>query len=139
MQVRDTIYVDGAWVPSAGSGVLEVVDSHSEQVIGTVPDGTASDVDAAVAAARAAFGPWSALAVDERAEWVAKIGEALSAAGVPGRGLYLKEKAAAKPTASTSARVAAKSASLSPGKPTMKSEERAISPRARRSRSITPR
>ncbi len=44
-----------------------------------------------------------------------------SAAGVPGRGEYLKLNACAWPTASTSASVSANSASVSPGKPTMKS------------------
>jgi acyl-CoA reductase-like NAD-dependent aldehyde dehydrogenase len=48
-------------------------------VIGTIPEGTAADVDAAVIAARAAFASWSALSVKERADWVTKIGEALTA------------------------------------------------------------
>ena len=47
-----------------------------------------------------------------------------AAAGVPGRGLYLKEKHCAKSISRTSCKVASKSASLSPGKPTMKSEEK---------------
>jgi acyl-CoA reductase-like NAD-dependent aldehyde dehydrogenase len=79
MQVRDKIYVNGAWVPSAGSSTINVIDSHSEEVIGTIPEGTAADVDAAVIAARAAFASWSALSVKERADWVTKIGEALTA------------------------------------------------------------
>ena len=57
-------------------------------------------------------------------------GRGIAAAGVPGRGLYLNEKAWAKPTSRTSASVASKSASLSPGKPTMKSDEkRDVGPR----------
>ena len=59
----------------------------------------------------------------------------IAAAGVPGRALYLNEKAWAKPMSRTSASVASKSASLSPGKPTMKSDDSAISGRAARSRS----
>ena len=55
---------------------------------------------------------------------------------VPGRGLYLNEKALAKPMSATSRIVSSKSSSVSPGKPTMKSPERAMSGRARRTRSI---
>ena len=62
---------------------------------------------------------------------------ASAAAGVPGRGLYLKEKAVAWPTASTSASVASNAASSSPGKPTMKSPLIAMSGRAARMRSTS--
>ena len=51
--------------------------------------------------------------------------------------LYLNEKAWAKPISSTSRMVAAKSASLSPGKPTMKSDDSARSGRAARSASTS--
>ena len=51
MEVRDKIYIDGAWVPSTGKGTLEVFDSNTEEVIGTIPEGTAEDVEKAVAAA----------------------------------------------------------------------------------------
>ena len=61
----------------------------------------------------------------------------MPAAGVPGRLLYLKEKACAKPISRTSAMVAAKSASVSPGKPTMKSDDSAMSGRAARRSSTT--
>ena len=54
----------------------------------------------------------------------------MSAAGVPGRGEYLNEKAPANPILSTSARVAGKSSSVSLGNPTMKSDENAMSCRA---------
>ena len=56
---HDKIYIDGAWVPSPGSGTIDVFDSTNGEVIGTDPAGTADDVDAAVAAARAAFASWS--------------------------------------------------------------------------------
>src|SRR6185295_15379959 len=44
-----------------GTGTIEVENPATERVIAHVPSGDASDVDAAVAAARAAFGPWSQL------------------------------------------------------------------------------
>ncbi|OBF53542.1 aldehyde dehydrogenase family protein [Mycolicibacterium monacense] len=54
---RKTLFIDGRWVTPAGSDAIEVIDPATEQVIGSVPNGTADDVDAAVAAARRAFDP----------------------------------------------------------------------------------
>jgi hypothetical protein len=61
------------------------------------------------------------------------------AAGVPGRGLNMKLNETSKPTASTRSRVAWKSASLSPGKPTMKSDDSVRPGRTARSRSTLSR
>jgi acyl-CoA reductase-like NAD-dependent aldehyde dehydrogenase len=76
---RDSLYIDGAWVSSTGSGSIEVVDSTTEAVMGTVPEGTVEDVDRAVAAARAAFPAWSARTVGERTDYLTKVAEALGA------------------------------------------------------------
>ena len=40
VQVRDKIYIDGAWVPSTGSGTIDVINSTTEEVMGTIPEGT---------------------------------------------------------------------------------------------------
>jgi aldehyde dehydrogenase (NAD+) len=77
--VRDKLYIGGAWVPSTGTGSIEVIDSTNEEVIGTVPEGTAEDIDRAVAAARGAFPAWSATPVEERAAMLTAISEALGA------------------------------------------------------------
>ena len=37
MEVRDKLYIGGAWVPSTGKDVIEVVNSTTEEVIGTIP------------------------------------------------------------------------------------------------------
>ena len=79
VNVRDRIYIGGEWVQSGGSGVLEVTNATTEQVMGSVPEGTVEDVDAAVAAARAAFESWSQTSVQERADWMQRIAEALGA------------------------------------------------------------
>ena len=79
MHVRTTIYIDGSWVESAGSGTIEVVNPATEEVIATVPDGTPADVDVAVAAARAAFPGWAATPVEERAKYLSRLQEALGA------------------------------------------------------------
>ncbi len=73
MITYDKIYINGAWVPSQGQGVLEVTNSATEEIIATIPDGTAGDVDQAVAAARAAFAAWSNLPKETRAEYLMKI------------------------------------------------------------------
>jgi len=65
--VRDSHYIAGEWVPAAGE-TLEVTDSATEQVVGTVTLGTPEDVDRAVAAAREGFAAWSQSAVEERME-----------------------------------------------------------------------
>jgi len=79
MRAYDQLYINGKWAPSNGSGTLSVHDSATEEVIATIPDGTAADVDAAVAAAKAAFPAWSALSKEERAAFLLKIHAGLEA------------------------------------------------------------
>ena len=79
MQEHDKIYIDGAWVPSAGSGSIDVFDSTNGEVIGRIPQGTAADVDAAAKAAAAAFPEWSAKSPEERAKFCTRIAEGLGA------------------------------------------------------------
>jgi len=76
--VRDTIFIDGAWVPSAGTGTIEVVDPVTEEAFATIPAGTAMDVDRAVRAARRAFAEWSVTSVDDRAAVLRKAHDALT-------------------------------------------------------------
>jgi betaine-aldehyde dehydrogenase len=79
MAVRsfDRLFVDGQWLESNGSGRIEVISPHTEQVIASVPDGTGGDMDRAVAAARRAFdqGDWPRLTPEERIATVARFGE----------------------------------------------------------------
>jgi acyl-CoA reductase-like NAD-dependent aldehyde dehydrogenase len=75
----DKLYIDGAWVPSEGSGTIDVYDSTNGEVIATIPSGTAADVDRAVQAARAAFETWSATTPEERAKALTRVGEGLAA------------------------------------------------------------
>jgi aldehyde dehydrogenase (NAD+) len=58
---------------------IDVVNPATDQVIASIPAGTAADVDAAVTAATAAFGSWSATPVAERAEIVSRISSGLAA------------------------------------------------------------
>ncbi|HVM39913.1 MAG TPA: aldehyde dehydrogenase family protein, partial [Acidimicrobiia bacterium] len=79
MSNHDKVYIDGAWVPSTGSGSIEVFDSTNGSVIGSIPEGTADDVDKAVQAARAAFDSWSLTSPEERGKFMTRIGEGLAA------------------------------------------------------------
>ncbi|MCC5951730.1 MAG: aldehyde dehydrogenase family protein [Acidimicrobiia bacterium] len=80
MRTQDKLYIDGAWVPSTGSDMIEVINPSTEKVCGSVPEGTAEDVDRAVAAARRAFdGGWGQTTVEERRKAVARLAEALEA------------------------------------------------------------
>ena len=45
MRTYDKLYIDGTWVPADGTGRLEVVNSTTEEVMATIPEGTATDVD----------------------------------------------------------------------------------------------
>lgn len=69
---RDALFIGGQWARPATPQVLEVVSPHTEEVVARVPEGTAADIDAAVAAAREAFdsGPWPRLPAEERIEIV---------------------------------------------------------------------
>jgi acyl-CoA reductase-like NAD-dependent aldehyde dehydrogenase len=76
---RDRIYVDGAWIPSTGTGTLPVTNPFTEEVIGSVPEGTAEDVDRAAQAAARAFETWSETSLDDRVKACTQIAEGLQA------------------------------------------------------------
>ncbi|HEY1990620.1 MAG TPA: aldehyde dehydrogenase family protein [Acidimicrobiales bacterium] len=77
--VRDRLFIGGEWVPSAGTGTLDVIDSTTEAVMGTIPEGSPKDVDLAVGAARAAFPGWAATPVKERTELLTRVSQELTA------------------------------------------------------------
>ncbi len=78
---RDRLYIGGEWVEPHGSGSFEVVDSTTEQLIGTVPAGDGDDLDRAVIAARAGFELWSQVPANQRAEACVGIGAKLAERG----------------------------------------------------------
>lgn len=73
-------YVEGSWRDSDSSRI-DVDDPSTGEISGTVPDSSATDVDAAVAAARRAFseGPWARMAVADRAQILRDLAGALEA------------------------------------------------------------
>ncbi|WP_372507327.1 aldehyde dehydrogenase family protein [Mycobacterium heckeshornense] len=73
---RRHIYIDGGWKASADE-VIEVDSAITAEIIGTIPDCTVDDVEAAVAAARAAFPAWSQTSVDVRLDFLAQLSKKL--------------------------------------------------------------
>jgi aldehyde dehydrogenase (NAD+) len=76
---RMQFFVGGSWVDASAREPIAVVDPATEEQVAEVPAGTAEDVDAAVAAARAAFEPWAALPPADRAALLSAAADALEA------------------------------------------------------------
>ncbi len=79
MITRDKMYVNGQWQTPAGSGVAEIVNPATEEVVAQVSLGNEADIDVAVQAARAAFDSWSQTPAAERAVYLDKIVAGLEA------------------------------------------------------------
>jgi acyl-CoA reductase-like NAD-dependent aldehyde dehydrogenase len=72
-------FIDGAWQAQHSDTAHTVVDPASGAALADVPASSAADVDAAVAAATAAFPAWSQAAPAERATALLKLADALEA------------------------------------------------------------
>jgi aldehyde dehydrogenase (NAD+) len=68
MRQVDRLLVGGSWASPSSDATVEVVESHTEEPIATVPDAGPADVDAAVRAARRAFDDtgWAAGPLEDR-------------------------------------------------------------------------
>ena len=83
MEVREELYIGGAWSRASSGTSLSVVDCRTEEVMGTVPRGEGPEVDAAVAAARSAFPLWSGTPVADRVAALNAIADGLAARTEP--------------------------------------------------------
>jgi acyl-CoA reductase-like NAD-dependent aldehyde dehydrogenase len=79
MKTYAHLYIGGKWLEPAAGGMIDVIDSGTEAVMGRVPEGTAADAEAAVEAAKLAFDGWSATPAQVRADYLQKIADAVSA------------------------------------------------------------
>lgn len=77
-RVGAKMFVDGVWVPADGRDVIEVENPATEAVLGTIPDGTAEDAQAALEAAHRAQPDWAARPAAERAALVMKLAQAVT-------------------------------------------------------------
>jgi len=70
-------YIDGEFQPSKCEHWIDDFAPASGSLIGKIPCSDHTDVDAAVEAASNALESWSALSIEERADWLDKIADAL--------------------------------------------------------------
>jgi aldehyde dehydrogenase (NAD+) len=78
MRTFAEVYIDGRWTAPSGQGTIPVVSASTEEVIGRVPEGDATDVDRAVQAAARAFPAWAATPPAERARHLERLRQALT-------------------------------------------------------------
>src|SRR4051794_11041682 len=78
VQAREQIFIGGAWVEPEGTETLEVVNSTTEETMGTIPACAVADADRAVLAARDAFEAWSQTSREERAGYLSAISTGLA-------------------------------------------------------------
>ena len=72
------LLINNEWRPSSSGKTMEVVNPATEEVIASVASAGAADVDAAVAAARAALaGPWGTMSARERGRLVSRLADRL--------------------------------------------------------------
>lgn len=77
--MQTKLFINGTWVAPAAGGTLPVIDPATEAVVHHIPAATASDAEAAVTAARAAFdhGPWPRMTGAERAKVLRAIAQGI--------------------------------------------------------------
>ena len=76
---RLTNLIGGEWLPPQDGQYFDDHNPATGAKIAEIPSSTADDIEAAVAAARAAQPAWGALLPGERADWLERIADALEA------------------------------------------------------------
>src|ERR1700761_9512404 len=77
----EPMFINGEWTEGASGKRIPVYDPSTEEIIAEIPDASAADVDAAVAAARRAFdeGGWPQTTAQERGRILFRIAEKIRA------------------------------------------------------------
>jgi acyl-CoA reductase-like NAD-dependent aldehyde dehydrogenase len=76
----DELFIGGEWIKPQGSDRITVLAASTEEPVGSVPDGTNADIDAAVKSAREAFkdpSGWSSWSNEDRADALERLAAAL--------------------------------------------------------------
>ena len=73
------LLIGGEWVRAGSGRSITTINPSTGDLIGEVPLAGGADVDAAVAAAKAAFPAWAALPVTRRAEHLIRLAEEIDA------------------------------------------------------------
>jgi (Z)-2-((N-methylformamido)methylene)-5-hydroxybutyrolactone dehydrogenase len=71
------MYINGESIVASNGRTMESLNPYSGKPWATVPDGSADDINRAVAAARKAFdsGPWSQMTATQRAALLRRLGD----------------------------------------------------------------
>lgn len=71
------MYIDGEWTEASEGNKREIINPFNQEVIATASEGTRSDSEKAIAAARKAFdeGSWARTPASERGEMVRLVGQ----------------------------------------------------------------
>lgn len=72
-------YIGGQFTPPASGATMDNINPATGHAYGTIPRSDAPDVEAAVAAAKAAFPTWSTLSAAKRSEWLMKVADGIEA------------------------------------------------------------
>ncbi|VAW02951.1 Aldehyde dehydrogenase, partial [hydrothermal vent metagenome] len=75
MSNSKNFYINGAWVAPVTANDFAVINPANEQEVATISLGSQADVDAAVAAAKAAFETWSMTSKQQRLDLLNKLAE----------------------------------------------------------------
>jgi aldehyde dehydrogenase (NAD+) len=81
-QIQQTqCFIGGKWIPSASGKTFDTINPATEEVIASVAQADAADVDAAVKAARKAFetGPWPKMDARDRGRLINKLADLIEA------------------------------------------------------------
>lgn len=71
-------YINGEWVTPDGKEHIEVINPSTNEIIGSLPQANAVDVENAIKSAKNAFEAFSKTSVDERLEYLKKINTLLT-------------------------------------------------------------
>jgi len=79
--VRTDLFINNAWTPAASGRRFDVINPATEEVLASVAEGDAADIDRAVAAARACFesAEWRGLSARKRGALLFKAADLLAA------------------------------------------------------------
>jgi 1-pyrroline dehydrogenase len=75
MALATANFINGDWHPAQDGATDAVLNPATGEVLGEVPSSSAADVDAAVQAARAAFGGWAGITPRERSEILHRVAD----------------------------------------------------------------
>ena len=73
MKEEHRFYINGEWVKSSSSELIEIENPSSEEIIGTISSGTQEDINAAVSSAKNAFQSFAFSSKDERVSLLEEI------------------------------------------------------------------